>query len=178
MKRSIILTLFVLASLAIEAQQVLPNGQRVRQRVVDRTPGLTSAQNQPNFNVEKAVGLTIYDLERVTKKVGIKESADNYKKVISIFNKFNKEQREVLRINSFSFSQAKIKIEAAQKSVMENRDYSVLEKAYKEVSEGFKPVSEGIKAREKALDESLKPVLSAKQFKKWKKLQDRIKRKG
>ena len=117
-------------------------------------------------------------MERITKKVGLKESAKNYKKVVSIFNKFNREQREVLRINTFNFSQAKTKIEAAQKQVLETRDYSVLEKAYKEVSDGFKPVSEGIKTREKALDESLKVVLSEKQFKKWKKLQARIKRKG
>ena len=178
MKKSILFIAFILVSLSIEAQQVLPNGQRARQRVVDRTPGTTSAQRNPEFNVERAIGLTIYDIERIKKKVGIKESSDNYKKIVTTFNKFNREQREVLRINTFNFSQAKTKIEAAQKTVLENRDYSVLEKAYKEVSDGFKPVADGIKEREKALGESLEKLLSAKQFKKWKKLQKRIKRKG
>jgi hypothetical protein len=178
MKKSIFLIVFIFLSLVLEAQQVLPNGQRLRQRVVDRTPGTTTAQKLPEFNVERAVGLTIYEIDRILKKISLKSSDENYKKVVTVYNKFNKDQREVLRINGFTFSQAKTKIESAQSEVLKNRDYSVLEKAYKEVSEGFKPISEQIKEREKKLDEDLKPLLSDKQFKKWKKLQDKIKRKG
>ena len=164
---------FVLFTLAAEAQMV-----NRRQRVLDRTPGTTTAEKLPEFNVEKAIGLTIYDIERVTKRIGLKTSSEQYAKVVSVFNKFNKDQREVLRINSFSFSQAKTKIENAQSDVLKNRDYSVLEQAYKEVSDGFKPISEQVKEREKTLDNDLKPLLSEKEFKKWKKLQDKIKQKG
>lgn len=175
MKKNIVFILFVLFSLAAEAQ-FIPGRQR--QRVVDRTPGTTSAQRKPEFNVEKAVGLTIYDIDKILKRLKIKESADNYKKVVTIFNKFNREVRDVKRINGFLLGNAKTKIEAAQQKVLDTRDYSILQNAYKEVSEGFKPIAEEIKAKEKVLDSVLKPVLSAKEFKKWKKHQTNIKRKG
>lgn len=178
MKKGILLSLFVLSFLTVEAQQVLPNGQRMRQRVVNRTPGTTSAQRNPEFNVEKAIGLTIYDIERITKKVGIKKSNDNYNKVEKIFKDFNKEMNQVKRINGFLLSQAKSKVESAQTQVLETREYSILEKAYKEVSEGFKPITAEIKTQEEGLDKKLKEVLSDKQFKKWKKLQTKMKRKG
>lgn len=178
MKKGILVSLFLLSFLAIEAQQVLPNGQRMRQRVVDRTPGTTSAQRNPEFNVERAIGLTIYDIERVAKKVGVKKSKDNYKKLEKIFKDFNKEMNQVKRINGFLLSQAKTKVEAAQTQVLETREYSILEKAYKEVSEGFKPITAEIKSQEEKLDKNLKEVLSEKQFKKWKKLQNKMKRKG
>lgn len=173
MIRNVIILLFVVFSLSAEAQLV-----NRRTRTLDRTPGTTTAQKLPEFNVEKAVGLTIYEMERVAKKLGLKKSSETLTKVTSIINKFNKSQKELARINSFSFSQAKTKIEAAQKEVLKTREYAVLEKAYKEVSEGFKPISKQIEEKEKTLDESLKSVLSEKQFKKWKKLKDRIKRKG
>lgn len=175
MKKSLIFVLFILFNLAAEAQMI-PGRQR--QRVVNRTPGTTTAQRNPEFNVEKAVGLTIYEVDRITKRLSIKESADNYKKIVTIFNKFNREIRDVKRINGFLLNQAKTKIETAQSDVLETRNYAILEKAYKEVSEGFKPIAEEIKVKEKALDSVLKPVLSTKQFKKWKKLQTKIKRKG
>lgn len=178
MKKGILVSLFLLSFLAIEAQQVLPNGQRMRQRVVDRTPGTTSAQRNPEFNVERAIGLTIYDIERVAKKVGVKKSKDNYKKLEKIFKDFNKEMNQVKRINGFLLSQAKTKVEAAQTQVLETREYSILEKTYKEVSEGFKPITAEIKSQEEKLDKKLKEVLSEKQFKKWKKLQNKMKRKG
>ena len=150
----------------------------MRQRVVDRTPGTTSAQRNPEFNVERAIGLTIYDIERVTKKIGVKKSKDNHKKVVKIFKDFNKEMNQVKRINGFLLSQAKTKVEAAQTQVLETREYSILEKAYKEVSEGFKPITAEIKTQEEALDKKLKEALSEKQFKKWKNLQRKMKRKG
>ena len=173
MTRSLILLFFVLFSLTAESQLV-----NRRQRTLDRTPGTTTEQKLPEFNVEKAIGLSIYDVERVTKKLSIKKSSDKFAKVKSIFKKFNSDQRQLLRINTFSFNEAKTQVEAAQRTVLENRDYSVLERVYKQVSDGFKPITEQVEKREKALDESLKPLLSEKQFNKWKKLQKKIKRKG
>jgi len=178
MKKSFILIAFVLVSLAVEAQ-FLPNGQRFRQRTdADRMSAANTRQRDVEFKVERVVGLTIYEIEKVTKKIGLKKSADNYKKVVSTFKKFNKEQKEVSRINSFTFSQVKTKVESARKKAMEVRDFSILQEAYKEISEELKPVTDGVTVKEKELDESLKTLLSAKQFKKWVKLKEKIKKKG
>ena len=173
MIKNVLIALFVLVNLAAEAQMI-----NRRQRVVDRNPVTTQNRKLPEFNVERAIGLTIYDLDEVLKKINLKESAENYKKVVLIFNKFNREQRELNRIHSFSFSQAKAKVEKAQKEVMKSRNYTVLQDVYKEVSEQFVPISDQIKEKEKTLDENLKPLLSSKQFKKWKKVQMKLKRKG
>ena len=66
-------------------------------------------------------------------------------------------------------------MENAQKEVLKSRDYSVLQAVYKEIGENFAPISDMIKEKEKSLDDSLKNVLSDKEFKKWKKLKVKIK---
>ena len=162
--------IFVIFSLAAEAQFM-----NRRQRVVDRNPVATQPTKLPEFNIERAIGLTIYDVDQVLKKINVKPSSENYKKVITILNKFNREQRELSRIHGFSFSQAKQKVENAQKEVLKSRNYSILQAVYKEIGENFAPISDMIKEKEKSLDDSLKNVLSDKEFKKWKKLKVKIK---
>lgn len=170
--KQFVIAFFVLFTLVAEAQ--FNNGRR--QRVVNRNP-VTQTPKAPSFNVEHAIGLTIYDIDLIIKKLSLKESSENYKKIVTVFNAFNRQQRELSRIHSFEFSQAKKKVEAAQKDVMKNRNYSVLQNVYKEVSEGFIPITDQIKEREEKLDESLEPLFSKKEFKKWKKLQLKIKKK-
>lgn len=169
MIKQLLAAFFVLFTLTAEAQF-----QR-RQRVVNRNP-VTQQQKPPAFNVERAIGLTVYDIDLIIKKLKLSQSSENYNKIVTVFNAFNKQQRELNRIHSFSFSEAKKKIEAAQKDVMKSRNYAVLEKAYKEVSEGFLPITEQIKEREEQLDKDLEPLFSKKEFKKWKKLQLKIKK--
>lgn len=169
MIKQFVIAFFVLFTLTAEAQF-----QR-RQRVVNRNP-VTQQQKPPEFNVERAIGLTIYDIDLIIKKLKLKQSSENYKKIVTVFNAFNKQQRELNRIHSFSFSQAKKKIEAAQKDVMKSRNYVVLETAYKEVSEAFLPITDQIKEREEQLDKDLKPLFSKKEFKKWEKLKLKIKK--
>tara|TARA_B100001059_G_C17792553_1_gene561038 strand:+ start:571 stop:1095 length:525 start_codon:yes stop_codon:yes gene_type:complete len=167
-----VIAFFILFTLVAKAQ--FNNGRR--QRVVNRNP-VTQQQKTPEFNVKQAIGLSIYDVDLVIKKLKLKESWDNYNKIVTVFNAFNRQQRELSRIHSFEFSEAKSKVETAQKEVLKSRDYSVLQKVYKEVSDGFVPITDQIKEREKKLDEDLEPLFSKKQFKKWKKLQMKIKKK-
>lgn len=169
MIKQLVIAFFVLFTLTAEAQF-----QR-RQRVVNRNP-VTQQQKPPEFNVERAIGLTVYDIDVIIKKLSLKESSDYYKKIVTVFNAFIRKQRELTRINSFSFSQAKTKIEAAQKEVLKSRNYAVLEKAYKDVSEKFVPITDQIKEREEQLDKDLEPLFTKKQFKKWKKLQTKMKK--
>jgi len=144
-----------------------------------RSPMNSQPRKSPDFNVKQAIGLTIYDIDRVLKRISMKDGDENFKKVVSVFNKFNREQRQVLRINSFEFKQSETKVNQIRKDVLENgAPFETLNNAYKEVGTKFKPITDTIKAKEEELDKSLKPLLSKKQFKKWKKLQKKMKLKG
>ena len=93
-----------------------------RQNMRSRQPMATQKPRAPKINVEKAVGLIFYNIEKVSKKIGIKETSDTYLKVFSILNSYNKELKQIKRINTFLFSEGKLKMEAAQKEAIENRD--------------------------------------------------------
>tara|TARA_R110002074_G_scaffold293514_8_gene465221 strand:+ start:299 stop:820 length:522 start_codon:yes stop_codon:yes gene_type:complete len=173
MKNLMLFTLLILFSLSAESQMM-----NRRQRIVDRPPMTPDQQKLPEFNVEKTVGMTFYNIEKLTKKVGVKKSSDTYKQVASIIKFFNKDMSQVKRINSFLMSEGKTKVELAQKETFESRDYSVLEKAYKEVSVSFEPIVKVVLEKEKDLDKKLEKILSEKQIKKWKKYKKKLKTKG
>ena len=138
-------------------------------------------QNQPQefvFNPEKAIGIVIYDVERAAKKIGLKnKKKDEYKQFSTLLTKFNKDMRDLARINSFTFSQEKQNVESSHKLSMESRDFSLLEKAYKQASEKFKPIVDQVKEKEKKLDTSFKTFLSKKQMTKWGKYKQKQKTK-
>ena len=128
-------------------------------------------------DVEKAVGLTFYNIEKVAKKIGVKKASKTFDKLASIFNSFNRELKQVKRINTFLFSEGKSKMEAAQKEAMKNRDFSALQKANKEVTESFKPIIKVIEEKEEKLDTDIEKVLTDKQQKKWVKYKTNLKKK-
>jgi len=72
-----------------------------RQNMRSRQPMATQKPRAPKINVEKAVGLIFYNIEKVSKKIGIKETSDTYLKVFSILNSYNKELKQIKRINTF-----------------------------------------------------------------------------
>jgi transcription termination factor NusB len=175
MKKIVLFIAFiVVVSHHIEAQLGGRGGRNFNRQPVNSQP-----RQAPKFDVKQAIGLTIYEIDRVMKRINMKEKDKNYKKVVTVFNRFNKDQRDLSRINSFQFTQAEDKVNKIQEDVLKNgADYTLLTGAYKEVGEKFKPLTEQIKEKEKTLDADLKPLLSAKQFKKWTKLKAKIKKKG
>ena len=148
-----------------------------RQSMQPRQPRAAQQPRAPKIDVEKAVGLIIYNIEKVTKKTGIKKSSDTYLKFSSILNSYNKELKQIKRINTFLFSEGKSKMEAAQKEAIKNRDYTPLQIANKEVTESFKPIISTIEEKSKKLNLKLEEILSVKQLKKWKKYNASIKKK-
>lgn len=148
-----------------------------RQSMQPRQPRAAQQPRAPKIDVEKAVGLIIYNIEKVTKKTGIKKSSDTYLKFSSILNSYNKELKQIKRINTFLFSEGKSKMEAAQKEAIKNRDYTALQIANKEVTESFKPIISTIEEKNKKLNLKLEEILSVKQLKKWKKYNASIKKK-
>jgi hypothetical protein len=148
-----------------------------RQNMRSRQPMATQKPRAPKINVEKAVGLIFYNIEKVSKKIGIKETSDTYLKVFSILNSYNKELKQIKRINTFLFSEGKSKMEAAQKEAIENRDPTPLRLANKEVTKTFKPIIGIIEEKDEKLNLELEGILSAKQLKKWKKYKASVKKK-
>ncbi|MDA7798910.1 hypothetical protein N8948_01725 [Flavobacteriaceae bacterium] len=165
----------ILFSITAEAQY---NSQyNRRQSMQPRQPRAAQQPRAPKIDVEKAVGLTFYNIEKVAKKIGVKKSSKTFDKIASIFNSFNRELKQVKRINTFLFSEGKSKMEAAQKEAMKNRDFSALQKANKEVTESFKPIIKVIEEKEEKLDTDIEKVLTDKQQKKWVKYKTNLKKK-
>ena len=140
-----------------------------RQSLRPRQPQAAQQPRAPKINMEKAVGLIFYNIEKITKKIGVKKSSDAYLKVSSILNSYNKELKQIKRINTFLFSEGRAKMEAAQKEAIKSRDATAFRIANKEVAESFKPIIGIIEKKDKELNLSLEKILSSKQLKKWKK---------
>ena len=176
MIRNLIFTAIILFSITIEAQynsQFNRGGRRNQQR---QQPMTTPKQKPPKFNVEMAVGMTFYNIEKVTKKIGIKKYSEKFIVVSSIFKKFNTDLNQVKRINTFLFSEAETKIMRAQKESFDTRDYTMFRKAYKEVTTTFEPIVKIVEEKEKELDKKIEKVLTTKELKKWVKYKKNIKK--
>ncbi len=172
-KQLIFILLFVFST-SVMSQMNRFNG---RQNIQPRTPMASPKQQFPEVNVEKAVGMTFYKTEKLIKKIGVKKSSKTFSLVTNIFKKFNKDLKQVKRINSFLFSEGKLKIENARKQSFKTGDYSIIQKATKEVTTIFEPVVKVIEEKETNLDNTLKEILTIKQFKKWIKYKTNIKKK-
>lgn len=175
--KAVIFSLLFFVSISSFAQFMNPRGG-MNQRGRMGQPQMRNPQPQkpPAFDGKKAIGIVNYDPEKTAKKISLKKSGKKFDSFKKIIVKFNKEINDVARINSFTFSEAKVKIESAQKLASESRDYSVLQNTYKEVSDLFKPIVNEVNRKEEELDNSLKPLLSEKQFKKWKKYKQKRKK--
>ena len=165
------LIILLLLGFKVSAQFMNP-GRGIRQ---SPTPNEQNQQNPIAFNAEKAIGITYYDVNKTAKKLGIKKNSETFKKLNDTLVKFNKDIKDISRINSFTFSQAKIKVEGAQKLATESRDFTILKTAYKEISEDFKPIVEEVEKKEKNLDSFFKMFLTKKQFIKWEKYKLKLK---
>ena len=179
MIKTFTLIIILLMTMSVEAQFDSRYGSQYnrRQSMQPRQPRAAQQPRIPEIDVEKAVGLVFYNIDKVTKKTGIKKSSDAYLKVSSILNSYNKELKQIKRINTFLFSEGKSKMETAQKEAIKNRDYTTLRIANKEVTESFKPIISSIEEKNKKLDLDLEKILSVKQLKKWKKYNASIKKK-
>lgn len=170
MNRSIVFILFFIFSVSTEAQFN-------RQRMQPRTPVAPQQPRFPEVNVERAVGMIFYDTEKVLKKIGVKKSSKKFDLITSILKKFNREQNQVKRINSFLFSEGKSKIEFARKESVKLGDFSIIRNATKEVTTLFEPIVEVVKEKEKNLDLEFEKILSSKEFSKWNKYKTNLKKK-
>lgn len=171
--KKLIFLLALFTTLAAEAQfnRGLQRNNRIR-------PSQTSAGNGPalpKFDPVKYAGIFKFETEKVLKKIGVKESSDLGTKVKVIFAKYHKGVNDVERLNTFTLSEYKATVEATQREALKTKDYSEFEKVKKQMDEAFKPMKDQIQKEEEKLEAALKNTLSAKQYKKWVKYQNKIK---
>ena len=143
------------------------NGMNQRQQ---RQRQMTQTQRpapKPNYDVEKYLGIVIYEIEKAAKKSSIKLDSDEGKEFQTILKKYNKEVNDFRRINSFTLRTTKEMVESFQKKAQENKSGAGGDKVFKKMTEDLKPISETLKAKDIVLDKKLKTLLSKKQYKKW-----------
>ena len=81
--------------------------------------------------------------------------------------KYNKDIKDITRINTFVLRSTKDMVENYQKTVMKTGDNSSQKKVMTTMSENLKPISEILKKEDRELDKTIKALLSEKQYKKW-----------
>mgnify|MGYP003683032689 CR=1 FL=1 len=160
-----ILLLLTFSSLLTYSQFNNGGMRNQRQR---QMPQAQQQAPEPNFNVERYVGFIIYgDIKKVAKKSSIKLSSDVGKKFSSTLNTYNKQVKDIKRINSFTLKSTKEMVENFQKMAMKSGDFSNQIEIQKKMTESLKPIAETLKVEDKKLDKSIKKILSEKQYKKW-----------
>ncbi|WP_397444876.1 hypothetical protein [Polaribacter sp. R77954] len=161
MKKYIFL-LFVLTNFLAHSQ--FGGMRNQRQRQMPQTP---REAPKPNYQVEKYLGIVVYDIEKAMKKSGVKTSSDVGKQFSSTLKKYNSKIRDIRRINSFTLKSTKEMVENFQVTVQKTGDYSDKTKIDKIMVDNLKPISETLKTEDIALDKKIRSLLSDKQYKKW-----------
>ena len=158
-----ILLLFLFTSFLAHSQFGNRMGNQ-RQRQMTQTP---RPAPEPNFEVEKYLGIVVYDIEKAAKKSKIKLSSDTGKAFSALLTNYNKEIKEIKRINSFTLRSTKEMMENFQKNARETRDFSNSTKVQQKMVKDLTPISEVLKEKDRAFDKKIKALLSEKQYGKW-----------
>lgn len=160
-----IIYLFVLLfALNMQAQFGNRGGLRSNR---NQLPETQTKPKAPEFEIEKYVGFVEYDIEKAAKKTNVDLVSDKGKKFASLLGKYNRNTRDINRINSFTLRSTKEMVENFQQKALDTRDYSNLQVMQKKMIENLKPIVETIKEEDKNLDDKVFVLLSSKQYKKW-----------
>ena len=164
MKKIILLLIFGCAFTA-QAQYGSRNGSSQRQSQMG--PQTQQEAPKPNFNVERYIGIVIYDIKKAAKKSSIKLSSKEGKEFSKVLTKYNKDVKDITRINSFLLRSTKDMIENFQISSRKSGDFSNQKKVQKKMGENLKPIFETLKVEDLKLNSTMKELLSEKQYKKF-----------
>ena len=159
-----ILLVFAFTSLITHSQF---NNGGMRNQGLGRMNQAPRQAPEPNFEIEKYLGILIYDIEKFAKKSSIKLSSDEGKKFSEVLTKFNKKLKDFRRINSFTLDSTKEMVENFQKNAQKSGDFSERTNIQNKMAENLKPISETLRVYDKELDTTMKEILSEKQYKKW-----------
>ena len=162
--KKIILLLVLTCTFTLQAQYGSRNGSSQRQSQMGQTQ---QEAPDPDFNVERYIGIVIYDINKAAKKSSVKLSSKEGKEFSKVLTKYNKDIKDITRINSFLLRSTKDMIDNFQKSAMTSGDFSNQKKVQIKMSENLKPIFETLKVEDLKLNSTMKSLLSEKQYKKF-----------
>jgi uncharacterized protein YoxC len=158
----------IILGCAINTQAQYGNSQRNGQRQPgQQVPQIPQKKQEPKFEVEKYLGIIVYNIKKTAKKSSIKLSSKQGKEFNKVLTKFNKDIKGITRINSFLLRSTKEMVENFQKKAIESGDYSNQMSIHKKMNERLKQIVETLREEDKKLDETMKVLLSENQYKKW-----------
>lgn len=164
MMKKFILLIILTCSISAQAQYGYGNNQRQQQRGIPQTK---EKAPEPNFEIEKYLGIIVYDIEKTAKKSSIKLKSEEGKQFSKILTKYNKDIKDITRINSFLLRSTKEMVDNYQKKAIKSGDFSKQVEVQKKLSKNLKPLNETLIDEDKKLDKTIKTLLSEKQYKKW-----------
>ncbi|QXP63780.1 MULTISPECIES: hypothetical protein [unclassified Polaribacter] len=162
--KKIFLVLILGYAFTAQAQYGYGDSQSRRQNQMMQTE---QKAPEPNFDVERYIGIVNYDIEKAAKKSSIKLTSKEGQEFSRVLTKYNKDIKDITRINTFVLRSTKDMVENYQKTVMKTGDNSSQKKVMTTMSENLKPISEILKKEDRELDKTIKALLSEKQYKKW-----------
>lgn len=168
--KKIVLVLILAFTFTVQAQY----GSRNSQRQSQMGPQTQQKPPEPDFNVKRYIGIVVYDIEKTAKKSSVKLSSKEGKEFSKVLTKYNKDIKDITRINSFLLRSTKDMIDNFQKSSMKTGDFSNQKKVQKKMGENLKPILETLKVEDKKLNSTMKDLLSDKQYKKFIKYSKKI----
>jgi hypothetical protein len=162
------LILLIVLCCAFTAEAQFRNGQRngQGQRQGD-IPQTEQKAPEPNFEVEKYLGIVVYDIEKAAKKSSIKLTSDAGQLFSKTLTAYNKDVKGITRINSFLLRSTKEMVENFQKISMKSGDFSQQPEVVKKMNDNLEPISNTLKEEDKKLDANMKSIISEKQYRKW-----------
>ena len=169
--KKIILLLILSCAFTTQAQYGNRNFRNQRQSQI---PQPQQEAPEPNFNIKRYIGIVVYDIEKTAKKSSVKLSSKEGKEFSKVLTKYNKDIKDITRINTFLLRSTKDMIDNFQKSSMKSGDFSNQSKVQKKMEENLKPILETLKVEDLKLNATMKTLLSEKQHKKWIKYNKKI----
>ena len=134
------------------------------------------AQEVKEFSARDAAGLFYYDVEKVIKKIKVKDEKKLYQ-VNKALRNYNFKIKEILFLNSEKLSDLDLVISSLPKSSKQNRNQSSEDNSEKNTDRRkiirniIGPVRDDVHTHEIELNQILEDILSEKQQKKWLKYQ-------
>jgi uncharacterized protein YoxC len=172
------LILLIVLCCAFTAEAQYGNQQRNGQR--QGQTGMPQTQQkapEPNFEVEKYLGIVVYDIEKAAKKSSIKLTSEAGKLFSKTLTAYNKDVKGITRINSFLLRSTKEMVENFQKISMKSGDFSQQPEIVKKMNDNLEPISNTLKEEDEKLDATMKRILSEKQYRKWIKFNKKLNKK-
>ncbi|WP_158839743.1 hypothetical protein [Polaribacter sp. L3A8] len=161
------LILFILLFCAFTTQAQYGYGNNNGRQRQSQMPQTEQKAPEPNFNVERYIGIVVYEIEKAAKKSSIKLSSKEGQEFEKVLTKYNKDIKDITRINTFVLRSTKDLVENYQKKVISTGDNSSQKKVMTTMNENLKPISIILKEEDLKLDKTMKNLLSEKQYKKW-----------